>query len=284
MSEVENTVNANVDGQNNEIADVNKTDGVQKQDAVSDDLETDNEGDQPDDAPDGDTDKELKTVRKALDKRNRYINNQRNRIRSLEAEIEKIKSSFAKNEIKPPDENAYESVLDLYDAKQDYKIEKRLAEQAQKAQLAALEQQQNMAIQQQEQAIAAQVSELLSSSPDFKAVISSNAQVINAMPEHIEKMMLEIDDAPAATYALAKEGRLGALYSMPPHIAAAHLVQAEIRGQQYLQQPATPKTQTTPQPPQQQAPKPIGSIKGSGKSSKSLKDLTPDEIVRRFVK
>jgi len=82
--------------------------------------------------------------------------------------------------------------------------------------------------------------------------------------------MYEIEDAPAATYALAKEGRLQDLYYMPPHVAAAHLVQAEIRGKQYLQQ----STRV-----QKQAPQPIGSLKGAGKSStKSLGQMTPNEL------
>lgn len=230
-------------------------------------------------APAGDVDGELKTVRKALDKRNRYINNQRNRIRALEAELNKIKDGFSKEKTSAPTLDQFESVVDYLKADGNYTIENKLAEQAHNAKLAALEQQKQMAYEAQAQDVAVQVQELLTSNSDFKAVISENVQVIQSMPEHIENMLLEMDNSPAATYALAKEGMLESLYHMPAHLAAAHLVQAEIRGVQYLQQAAKPQSQS-----QQQAPKPIGSLKGSGKSSKSLSDMSPDELVKRYIK
>jgi hypothetical protein len=237
-----------------------------------------------DNAPDNDEGTELHKIRKALEKRNRYNNNLRNRIRSLEAEIEKTKNNSA-NKQAAPELEKFDSVLDYMKADQNFNLDQKLAEQAQKAQIAALEQQQSAAVNQHVEAVAAQVSELLTSNPDFKSVVTSNAQVIDAMPDHIEKMFLEIDDAPAATYALAKEGRLASIYSMPPHLAAAHIVQAEIRGQQYLRQASKPQTQPLQtMQPTQQAPKPIGSLRGTGKSNKSLGDLSPDEIVKRYIK
>lgn len=247
-------------------------------DAAANDVEIKDEAVEPpaegDDAPSGDTDTELNKVRKVLEKRNRYINNQRNRIRSLEAEIEKIKAGST-NKQAAPEMEKFESVLDYMKADQNFNLDQRLAEQAQAAQIAALEQQQSIAVNQHVEAVAAQVSELLTSNPDFKSVVTSNAQVIDAMPDHIEKMFLEIDDAPAATYALAKEGRLASIYSMPPQLAAAHIVQAEIRGQQYLRQAQRPQTQTT-----QQAPKPIGSLRGTGKSTPPLHEMSPDQLMK----
>lgn len=235
------------------------------------------EQDADNEAPAEDTDSELKTVKKALDKRNRYINNQRNRIRALEAEMAKMRESFGKNRPAAPTVDKFESVIDYMDAKTNHNLDQKLAEQAHQAKLAALEQQQNMVIEQRTQEVATQVQELLTSNADFAKTVKAGADIINAMPEHVERLMMEIDNAPAATYALVKEGRLQDLYYMPPEIAAAHLVQAEIRGQQYLQQSA-PKT------PVQQAPKPIGSLKGSGRSSKSYSDMSPDELAKRFLK
>lgn len=226
-----------------------------------------------------DTEGELKTVRKALDKRNRYINNQRNRIRALEAEMSKLKDGFGKSPVQAPEMDKYDSVIDYLDAKQGHTLEQKLAEQAHNGQLAQLEQQKAAIMEQRITEVGTQVNELLSSNQDFKQVIAQNVNIIDQMPEHIEGLMMEIDDAPAATYALAKEGRLQDIYHMPPHIAAAHLVQAEIRGQQYLQQSAPRQTQH-----QQHAPKPIGSLKGSGRTSKSLADMSADELAKRFLK
>lgn len=225
-------------------------------------------------------DGELKTVRKALDKRNRYINNQRNRIRALEAEIEKLKEGFGKDSAAAPDMESFDSVIEYMKADQTHTLDQKFAEQAHKGQLAQLEQQKAAVIEQRTVEIATEVNELLSSNEDFKQVVTGNFAVLDQMPEHIEGLMMEIDDAPAATYALLKEGRLQDVYHMPPHIAAAHLVQAEIRGQQYLQQSAPKQTQQH----QQQAPKPIGSLKGSGKSTKSYADMSADELAKRFLK
>lgn len=235
------------------------------------------EADADDGAEDGgEVDKEMKTIKKALNKKNRYIDNQRQRIRTLEAEMQKLQSQASQNKTTAPEMEKFESVMDYMDAKQNYTLEQKLAEQAQQQQMTALQQQQAVLREQQAQGIAETMNELLTSNPDVAKVISQHAPVIQNMPPHIESLMLEIDNAPAATYALAKEGRLQDLYFMPPHIAAAHLVQAEIRGEQYLQQTArVVKTQ---------APAPIGSLKGTGKSSKSLGSMTPDEIVNKYIK
>lgn len=217
----------------------------------------------------GEVDKELKTVRKALNKKNRYIDNQRARIRALEAEIAKVREAGPKA-YEPPSMDKFESVLDYVDAKADGKLEHSLAKQQHDMKMSALQQQREMALAQQAQSMAQQMNELITNNQDVQKVISSNVNVIQQMPAHIEQLMADIDNAPAATYALAKEGRLQDLYYMPPHIAAAHLVQAEIRGEQYLQQATKPKVQ---------APAPIGSPKGSGKSStKPLHQMTPSEL------
>lgn len=216
-------------------------------------------------------DKELKTVRKALEKRNRYINNQRQRIRALEDQMQKMQQSFAQNNQKAaPNMEQYDSAIDYIKADQAHVLEQKFSEQRQQQQLEMLRQQKEAVLAEQTQMLERQAVELSQSNPDFQKVISENTQVFSAMPDHINEMMTNLDDGLAAAYALAKEGRLASLYSMPPHIAAAHLVQAEIRGQQYLQQAAKP----TKEPP-----KPIGSLKGAGKAStKPLGQMTPDEL------
>jgi len=216
-------------------------------------------------------DKELKTVRKALEKRNRYINNQRQRIRALEDQMQKMQQSFEQNKPKSaPSMEQFDSAIDYIKADQAHALDKRFTEQQQEQQLAMLRQQKEQAIAEQTRVMEQQVAELVQSNPDFQKVISENSQVFSVMPVHINRMMTELDDGLAAAYALAKEGRLASIYSMPEHIAAAHLVQAEIRGQQYLQQAAKPI---------KEAPKPIGSLKGAGKTStKSLGQMNPDEL------
>ena len=62
------------------------------------------EGEEPDDtaSEDGEVDKEMKTIKKALNKKNRYIDNQRARIRALEAEMQNLQSKFSQNKPKLP--------------------------------------------------------------------------------------------------------------------------------------------------------------------------------------
>lgn len=263
--------------------------------AVTDALKSETEGQAVEseglegDADDGGAvqEGELKTVRKALDKRNRYINNQRNRIRSLEAEIQKLRDGSSKDKPSAPELEKFDSVLDYMEAKNTHTVETKLADQENNRKIAELDRQKAYERSVQDQAIADNLGEIIRIAPDAQKVFTANKAVIEAMPDSINELFYEIDDAPAAIYALAKEGRLQDLYSMPPYIAAAHLVQAEIRGQQYLQQSAPVKKPIQPiqaAPPVQQPPKPIGALKGAGKSSKALKDLSPDEVVQRYMK
>lgn len=265
-------INIDTDGQTATSADASEDTDisvVETDDSEQDISETEpkTDGDDADDG--GDISKEMKTIKKALNKKNRYIDNQRARIRSLDAQIQQLKSQNT-NTSNAPEMGHFESVIDYMKADQSYTLDQKLAEQDKKQQIDHLQNEQKMVRQQQVQIMAETMSELLNSNQDVKAVIGKNNAVIQAMPPHIEALMFEIDNAPAATYALAKEGRLQDLYYMAPHIAAAHLVQAEIRGQQYLQQAAKPRIQ---------APQPIGSLKGAGKTTtKPLAQMSPSEL------
>lgn len=264
------TTDAQIDVSESEVAapvDAPETEAIENDaDESADNADLDEGGDETEAV-----DKELKTVRKALEKRNRYINNQRQRIRALEDQMQKLQAG-SQNKTEAPNMEKFDSVLDYMKADQSYALEQKFAEQNQQQQLEMLKQQKAMALAEQARVIEQQAVELSQSNPDFQKVISENSQVFSAMPDHINEIMTELDDGLAAAYALAKEGRLASLYSMPPQLAAAHLVQAEIRGQQYLQQ-AAPKTST------KQPPKPIGSLKGAGKSStKPLDQMSPNEL------
>lgn len=230
------------------------------------------EGEQSDDASDDGIDKEMKTIKKALNKKNRYIDNQRSRIRSLEGEIQKLQTSMNTGASDAPQMEQYESVLDYMEAKQKHDLEQKFAEQGQQQQLTHLQQQQMAVRQQQDQQIETEINELVDSSPEVKSVFEENLAVIEQMPPHIEALMYEVD-AVAAGYALAKEGRLQDLYSMHPHVAAAELVQAQHRGRQYLEQSSSA-------PSISKAPKPIASARGSGTNSKPLDKRSPDELMK----
>lgn len=232
------------------------------------------EDDQSEDASNDDgIEKEMKTIKKALNKKNRYIDNQRSRIRALEEEIQKLQSTSKQGSENAPKMEQYDSVLDYMEAKQKHDLEQKFAEQGQQQQITALQQQQQAIRVQQEQQIEQEITELVSASPEVKSVFEKNLSVIEQMPPHIESLMYEIGDAVPAAYALAKEGRLQELYHMHPHVAAAELVQAQHRGRQYLEQSSSA-------PSISKAPKPIASARGSGTNTKPLEKRSPDELMK----
>lgn len=265
------------DGQNtagDETAAVdNAADETNVEKTESDEVDQEDPGDATKD--DDGIDKEMKTIKKALNKKNRYIDNQRSKIRALEAEMQKLRSMSVENKKQAPQMEQFESVLDYVRADSAHSMEQKFAEQQQQQQLSALEQQQAALRAQQDQMLAGSISDMVSAYPEAKAALTSNLTVIQAMPKHVEDLLYEIDDAPSAVYALSKEGRLQDIYHMNPNVAAAELVQAQHRGQQYLSKPAAP---------QKQPPKPLDGLKGRGKGSRSVGDLSPDEIVKRYIR
>lgn len=265
--EVTNTSDLNTDDENSIVSE-------------NDNAEVEDDQDENPNGEDDGIEKEMKTIKKALNKKNRYIDNQRSRIRALEAEIQKLQSQPVSGSENSPKMENFESVLDYIEAKQKFDLEQKFAEQGNQQQITALQQQQQAIRAQQEQQIEQEITELVSSNPEVKTLFESNLHIIDQMPPHVENLLYEIGDAVAATYALAKEGRLQDLYYMHPHVAAAELVQAQQRGRQYLERQSSSKTNV----PLKEAPKPIGSIKGAGRPSKSIDKMTPEELVKRYIK
>ncbi len=277
MSDIENAVDVSVDGSNAEDqAEVKTTVDDGAEEVVSEKDEEISDAADDGDADDN-VDKEMKTIKKALNKKNRYIDNLRARNRALQAEMQKLKASPNGSVKPPPSMDQFESVLDYVKAENAYELDKRLSEQQSQQQLSLLEQQQAAIRQQQTQAMAQDFAELSSASSEAKAILEQAMPLVGQMPDHLDELFFEIDNAAAAIYALAKEGRLQDVYYMHPHIAAAEIVQAQHRGLQYM-------ANATRQVPQKQPPKPLDGLKGRAKTSRDYKDMSPDEIVKTFIK
>ena len=105
--------------------------------------------------------------------------------------------------------------------------------------------------------------------PDYRAVYAEYQDVFEDLPEHINQAFLELDDAPLAFYALAKEGKLESLKTMSPAKAIIELGKAEDRGIAM-----TKVRQTT------KAPTPLSANKGNGMVSKSLNNMSSDELLK----
>jgi hypothetical protein len=276
MNDIENAVAAQVDGLIAEDQAKVKIPADDGEEVVSEqDEEVSDTADDGD--ADGNVDKEMKTIKKALNKKNRYIDNLRARNRTLEAEMQKLRASPNGSDKKPPSMDQFESVLDYVKAENSYELDKRFSEQQSQQQLSLLEQQQAAIRQQQTQAMAQDFAELSSVSSEAKSVLEQAMPLVGQMPAHLDSLFFEIDNAAAAIYALAKEGRLQDVYYMHPHIAAAEIVQAQQRGLQYM-------ANATRQVPQKQPPKPLDGLKGRVRTSRDYKDMSPDEIVKTFIK
>lgn len=251
--------------------------------AVTEEVAEDSPEDENEGTKELSKDDELKKVKKALNKKNRYNDNLRSRLRALEAEHAKLKNSTGTKKEAPNMDN-FESVIDYMKAENQHFLEEKLGEQTQQQQLSYVEQQKAAIRAQQDQQIESSITELVNTNSEAKRVLSENIAVIEAMPDHIENLMYEIDNPSAAVFALTKEGRLQDLYYMNPYVAAAELVNAQARGLSYLK--ATPQAQQRPQVQQNtaklpQAPQPMKSLKGSGSGGKKgVSDMSPDELMK----
>lgn len=277
MDSNENTVNdvnghdTVNDGQTTEVVE-NTSDDVQENDIDTEGNETESVDEKTPSA-----EEQIELLKKANEKKTRYADNKRKeaaearaRSRELEVQLQKLLSNQQTKEA--PKMDNFDSVLDFVKADTEYTLEQKMSEQTRQQQLMALEQQKALLNQQINEQNGAKYQELAQVNPDVKVTLESPevSALIQAMPDHIDRLFSEVDNPALAGYVLAKEGRLADLAYMHPQVALVEIVQAMHRGQQFMQQAARPKPQ---------APNPIGSVKGVGKSStKPLHLMTPSEL------
>lgn len=108
--------------------------------------------------------------------------------------------------------------------------------------------------------------------PEYAALVNQNDTILSNFPLEIETAFLNADNAPLALYALMKEDALEDLYDYPPERLAYIIGKAEERGKSYV----TPVKKATSAPP------PIESLKGTGRASKSIEDMSVEELMKKF--
>lgn len=237
-------------------------DDQKEQEASSDDEE-----ESSDDLP--------KNVKKALDKNRRYIRNLREREKALREEIEKLKAE--KVEPKELKEEEFEGSYGDFIKQQAIEEAKALLSQNQQQQkIDQLTQQQQQLYAEQDQVIAQEVSEYAKQSDDFANVVRDHAAEFDTLPQEVAAMFYDLENPSLAAYAIAKEGKIDNLKYMSPYMAASEIMAAQERGRRYLDQ--TSKKQVS------KAPAPINAIKGKSSGSKSLADMSPDELVKKYIK
>jgi hypothetical protein len=115
-------------------------------------------------------------------------------------------------------------------------------------------------------AIEAQELEFMKTAPDYKEVEAEYQDLIDQAPADLVNLFLEVENPPQAFYTLAKQGKLEALLDMPLHKAAIEIGKAMAVG--------VPQTKRV-----SSAPRPIQANTGTGTGSKSIDQMTYEEIL-----
>jgi len=186
------------------------------------------------------------------------------------AELQRFRETNNKlQESNEPSEADFETYGEYLEAKVLHKIETKQNEGVKKQEQAQSTAKQQEWIEERQAVLAEKAQDAVSKIPDYQAVYAEYQDVFEDLPEHINQAFLELDDAPLAFYALAKEGKLESLKSMSLSKAIIELGKAEDRGIAM-----TKVRQTT------KAPTPLSANKGNGMVGKSLNNMSADELLK----
>jgi len=119
--------------------------------------------------------------------------------------------------------------------------------------------------------VAQQAQKAMAESPELQQLFADNEDILDLYPPQIEKVFLDADNAPAAFYALAKEGKLDLLAQMNPTQAAYTIAQAQIRGEQMMKAAKVSK-----------APPPIQGAKGASSGGKDPNSMSGKELRKKY--
>lgn len=188
---------------------------------------------------------------------------------------EKIADLEAKlNETKPINGEDYETVDEWIEASTQNKIKKELTQAELDREKNNLAQQKQMMEAERLEEIRQQAAEVAKVHTDLPQVWQQNADALNNLPEEVAEMFYSLDNAAAAIYELGKQGKIENLAYMHPQIAAQEIWSAQQRGIQGLSKPQ----KVNP------APQPMQGAKGRGTTQKTVKQMSPRELVDRFAK
>jgi hypothetical protein len=194
----------------------------------------------------------------ALRYKNKQIFKLRTKLREIE---EQLNQPFEGSETKDVNPNDFESYGDYINAKVESLVEQRIKQSQGDMHKQQMTHQQQALLEQRDQYIREQAQEVSKTFTDLPQVWEQNAQLLDALPKEIADIFFNIDNAPAAVYTLAKEGKLEGLLYANPAIAAYEIVNAQNRGLERLSRPHNNVSQ---------APTPITKAKGTGSVKKQL--------------
>lgn len=187
------------------------------------------------------------------------------RLLKMEAELAKIQQGGQQQ--KPfngePKEADYQNYADYLEARNDWKLDQRLAERDTKQTQTQQTEQEQRWTSERETHVSTKAQELAKELPELPALVEEYADVVDDYSPELKRLFLEADNAPLAFFNLAKEGKIEALATMSLSRAAMEIGRAQTQ--------AAVKPQT-------KAPKPLPAARGSVAASKSLDDMSGDEM------
>lgn len=226
---------------------------------------------------DADSDEDVEFPKKAvnaLNRKNKTINKLRAQMQELEA---KLKETPQQGEVKEVNPDDFDQYGDYINAQVEALVNQKLTQSQSDMQKQQLEQQKEQLKAQRDQYILEQAQEVSQTLTDLPQVWQQNAATLDSLPEQIADIFYSIDNAPAAIYTLAKEGKLEGLRYANPALAAYEIVNAQNRGMELL---------SKPQQRVSQAPAPLEKAKGAGsvKTKKDISQLSGKELLERFAR
>lgn len=212
--------------------------------------------------------KERRKLENALSYQRKQRSKAQQEAKETRTRLEQLEKQLAQNKPKAddaPNEANYNSYSEFLEAKQEYLLEKKLAERDAKA-----KESQAVATNQQEETKRYQSFDKASQTfekevADASQVFEQNIESIRDLwtNETLRNVILKAENAPLALYNLAKEGKLDQLLDMDAIDAAVEIRLAQ---------------RNAPTHPQTKAPPPIAAARGAASASKTLNNMTPDEI------
>jgi len=171
-----------------------------------------------------------------------------------------------------PNEDDYDNYGSYLEAVHKQKFEKEASAKAQEAQEAKVAETEQAYVAERETYAIEKAQAAIAAIPEYQQLVSEHADVLQSLPQHLERAFLEAEEPAYAFLALAKEGGLEGLANMTPARAAMEIGKAEMRGAAMAQKKEITK-----------APAPIAPVRGTGKTTKSINDNPSSNDVMKWL-
>ncbi len=214
-----------------------------------------------------------KKALKALSRRDRQIGKLRAELQQREAELQRFQQAPTSPQTKGPQEEQFDNYGDYLKAVGRFEAQQEREAETSQKQKEQSTQAQEAWVAEREAYVSEKAQEAIKSVPDFQNLLMEHSDVVNEFPPYLQTAFYELDNAPMAFYALAKEGKLEGLLTMSPGRAIMEIGKAEERGIAMARnKPVT------------RAPAPLSANKGTASGYPRLEAMSGDEILKAIRK